>query len=221
MQSKINVIITGATGMVGEGVLHECILSDKVEKILVVGRKPCGVTNSKLTEIIHGDFYNFSEVENSLSGYDACFFCLGKSSLGMNEDDYTKVTYKLTMTFAKTLSKLNKELTFCYVSGTGTDGSEKGKIMWARVKGKTENDLRNLPYKKAIAFRPGYMHPTHGLKNTLGFYKYIGWIYPIGRKLFPNHFSTLKELGIAMINSVINGSELDVLEVRDINKLAE
>ncbi len=153
MTSKIKTIITGATGMVGEGVLHECLLHPDVESILVINRKPCGVTHPKLTEIIHADFFDLSVIESQVSGYNACFFCAGVSSVGMKELEYTKVTYDLTMGFAKTLSRLNTEMTFCYVSGAGTDGTEKGKMMWARVKGKTENDLIKLQFKAAYNFR--------------------------------------------------------------------
>jgi uncharacterized protein YbjT (DUF2867 family) len=218
---KIRVIITGATGMVGEGVLHECLQHPQVEAVLVINRKPCGVVHSKLKEIIHQDFLNFSPIENQLSGYNACFFCLGVSSLGMRPDDYYKMTYTLTLHLAEILSKLNLAMTFCYVSGAGTDSSEKGRSNWARVKGKTENDLMKLPFKHVFAFRPAFIRPTKGLKNTLSFYKYIGWLFPIGRKLYPNGFCTLKEIGLAMINTVTHGYEKKVLAGRDIITLAE
>jgi hypothetical protein len=213
---KIKAIITGATGMVGEGVMHECLLRPDVETVLVINRKPCGVVHPKLEEIIHPDFFDISAIEKQLSGYNACFFCLGVSSIGMKEPEYYKFTYTLTLNVAQTLSRLNPGMTFCYVSGGGTDSSEKGRSMWARVKGKTENDLMKLPFKQVFAFRPGYMHPTKGLKNTNPYYKYMTWMYPLLRKVFPGGVSTLAELGQAMINVVRFGYEKQVLEVKDI-----
>ena len=217
---KIKAILTGVTGMVGEGVLNECLNHVDVEVVLVMGRKPCGIKHPKLKEIIIDNFYSLSNIESQLAGYKACFFCLGTSSVGMTEADYYKVTYTLTMSVATTLSKLNPDMTFCFVSGVGTDSTEKRKVMWARVKGKTENDLMKLPFKKAYNFRPGYMHPTPGMKNTNKYYKYITWVYPVLRAAFPKYVSTLKELGLAMINSVTKGYEKQILEVKDIVTLA-
>jgi hypothetical protein len=213
---KIKVIITGATGMVGEGVLHECIQHEGIEEILIIGRKSCGFSNPKLKEIIHKDFYDISLIKNELSGYDACFFCLGTTSVGKTESEYYKMTYTLTMHFAENISSVNSGMTFCYISGSGTDSSEKGKIMWARIKGKTENDLMKLPFKHVYAFRPGFMKPTKGLKNTLSMYKYFGWLYPVIKALLPNYVSTLQELGLSMINSALKGYDKPVLEVKDI-----
>ncbi len=215
---KISVIITGATGMVGEGVLNECLQSNDIEKILVINRKPCGITHSKLKEIIHTDFYDFSSIENELVNYDACFFCLGVSSVGKNEKEFNHLTYTLTMHVAQTLATLNLHMTFCYISGA--DSSEKGRIMWARVKGKTENDLMKLPFKMVYNFRPGILQPTKGLKNTLFYYKYFGWLIPIIKLLAPKSICTLKQLGIAMINSAIKGYEKQILEVSDIVALS-
>lgn len=220
MQSeKLNVILTGATGMVGEGVLHECLQSNIVEKVLVINRKPCGVSHPKLKEIIHPDFFDFSSIENQLTGYNACFFCLGVSSVGMKEENYRHVTYDLTMHVAQTLSKLNKGMIFCYISGAGTN--EKGKLMWARVKGKTENDLMKLPFKRVYNFRPGMLQPTKDLKNTLSLYKYFGWLSPLLKVFAPNSISTLKELGLAMINAASKGYEKQIIEVSDIHVLAK
>jgi hypothetical protein len=219
-RTKIRAIITGATGMVGEGVLLECLQHPDVETILVINRKPCGVSHFKLREIIHPDFFDFSPIENQLSGYNACFFCLGVSSVGMKEPEYFKISYTLTMHVARTLSNLNNDMVYCYVSGAATDSTEKGRLMWARVKGKTENDLRKLPFKAAYAFRPSFMKPTEGQKNTLSYYKYVGWMYPVFRPLFPGYFGTIKELGQAMINSVKFGFEKHVLEIKDIRTLA-
>jgi len=216
----IKAIITGATGMVGEGVLHECLQHADVEKVLVIGRKTCGVTHPKLTELLVPDFYDLSTIENQLVGYNACFFCSGISSLGMSESDFYKSTYTLTLNVAQTLSQLNPDMTFCYVSGSGTDSTEEGRTMWARVKGKTENDLMKLPFKQVYNFRPGYIHPTDGLKNTLSYYKYLSWLYPAFRALFPGFVTTLRQLGLAMINTVGNGNQKMVVEVKDIVALA-
>jgi hypothetical protein len=221
MNQKIKAILTGATGMVGEGVLHECLNHADVEKVLVINRKPCGVSHPKLTEILHADFYNLALIESQLVGYNTCFFCLGMSSVGMNEADFTRGAYTLTMHVAQTFARLNADMTFCYISGAGTDSTEKGKQMWARVKGKTENDLMKLPFKKVYNFRPGYLHPTKGLKNTLPYYKYLSWLYPILRPIAGGMMSTLSELGLAMIHSVSRGYEKSVLEVRDIVALAK
>jgi len=217
----MKVIITGASGMVGEGVLYECLNDPRVSEVLVIGRKPCGHTHPKLAEIIRSDLYDLSDIESQLKNYDSCFFCLGISSIGMKEEDYFKITYMLTLNFAKTLSRLNPGMTFCYVSGKSTDSSEKGKLMWARVKGKTENDLMKLSFKSVYIFRPGYLHPNKGLKNTLRAYKYVSWMYPVIRPLFPNYVGTLRELGLAMINSADKGFNKHVLEVKDIRELSE
>lgn len=221
MSEKLRIILTGATGMVGEGVLIECLKNPLVESVLLVNRKPCLFIHPKLKEITHQDFFNLSTIENELSGYNTCLFCLGVSSIGMNEDDYTKVTYTLTMNFARTVSRLNPNMSFSYISGTGTDSSENGRIMWARVKGKTENDLMKLPFKAAYAFRPGMLKPTEGQKNTLKYYKYLGWLYPVLKLIAPNTASSLQELGLAMINASANGSEKKILEVKDIIQLAK
>ncbi|MGB8491755.1 MAG: hypothetical protein WCE64_11925 [Bacteroidales bacterium] len=218
---KIKVIITGATGMVGEGVLHECLLSPAVESIVVVNRRPCGISDPKLTEIIHENFFDISPIENRLEGFDACFFCLGVTSINKNEQEYFKLTYTLTTGFAGRLAISNPQMTFCYISGAGTDPTEKGRLMWARVKGKTENDLMKMSFRKVYAFRPGFLEPTRGLKNTHRFYYIIKAIYPVFRFFLSNYTSTLKELGLAMINSVTTGYDKQILEVPDIVRLAK
>jgi len=162
---KVRTIITGATGMVGEGVLHECLKSMAVEKVLVVGRKSCGVSHLKLTEIIRQDFFDLSLIEYQLAGYNACFFCLGVSSTGVSNDEYKRLTYDLTMNFAERLVKESPEMTFCYVSGAGTDSTETGRLHWTRVKGKTENDLMKLPFKRVFAFRIGFLKLEKEFKN--------------------------------------------------------
>jgi len=217
----VKVIITGSTGMVGEGVLHECLNHNDIEKILVINRKTCGVKNSKLTEVIHDNFFDLSGMEETLKGYNACFFCLGVTSIKKKEEEYFRLTYTLTTYIAGILLKFNPEMTFCYISGTGTDSTEKGKIMWARIKGKTENDLLKMKFKKVYNFRPGYLHPTKGLRYSHTYYKWIGFLYPVLRFIFPKYISTLKELGLAMINSVTKGYDKQILEVKDIIELSK
>ena len=219
--TKINAIVTGVTGMVGEGVLNECLLHPNVENVLVINRRPCGIVHPKLKEIIHQDFYNFEPIKDQLTGYNAAFLCLGVTSIGKKEPEYYKLTYTLTLHFAELLSKINNDMTVCYVSGVGTDSTEKGKSMWARVKGKTENDLMKLPFKKVFPFRPGFIKPTEGMKNTHKFYKYINWLFPIGRALYPKGFCTLKEVGLAMINSVNLAEDRKIIEGKDIIELSK
>ena len=221
MSKKIKTIITGSTGMVGEGVLYECLHNPKVEAVLVINRKPCGYTHPKLKEIIHQDFFDLSTIESQLVGYNACYFCLGITSVGTAKDVYFKMTYTLTMHVAETLSRLNQAMTFCYVSGAGTNSSEKGAINWAIVKGKTENDLMKLPFKQVFNFRPGIIKPTKGLKQTHGFYKIFSWLFPIMSMINKNSFVTLKEMGTAMINTSISENERRIVEVKDIKTLAQ
>jgi uncharacterized protein YbjT (DUF2867 family) len=215
----IKTIITGTTGMVGEGVLLECLKHPDVELVLVINRKPGGLPHPKLREIIHQDFFDLAPIQNQLSGFDACFFCLGVSSVGMSKEDYAHITYDLTVNAAKLLEKLSPEMTFCYVTGAGTDSSEQGRIAWARVKGATENALIRL-FKHAYMFRPGFMKPTSGQKNVKSYYKWIAWLYPIGRIFYPAGFCTLQEVGLAMIAVVRNGYTRQILEVEDIVALA-
>jgi uncharacterized protein YbjT (DUF2867 family) len=215
----INAIILGTTGMIGEGVLHKSLEHPDVESVLVVNRRPCGVQHEKLKEIIHKDFFDLTPIKDQLGGYNACFFCLGVSSVGMNEEDYRKMTYDLTLNFAKTVIELNEAMTFTYVSGAGTDSSEQGRSMWARVKGKTENDLLKLPFKGTFTFRPGYIQPMPGMKNTLKFYKYISFLYPVLKTLFPAYVCTLSDIGTAMLKVCSDGYSKKVLENKDITLL--
>ena len=215
----ISVIITGATGMVGEGVLLECLADPRVGRVLVINRKPAGVVHPKLTEVVHADFHDLSAIESRLAGYDACFFCLGVSSIGMSETDYRRVTYDLTVHVGQTLVRLNPEMTFCYITGAGTDSTAHGGVMWARVKGATENELLRL-FKRAAMFRPGMMRATPGQNNLKVWYHALAWIYPVGRALWPAAFCTLQEVGQAMINAATAGSAKRVLEVPDIVALA-
>lgn len=214
------VIITGATGMVGEGVLHECLESDIISEVLLLSRRPSGTIHPKVKELIHDELADISALADSLKGYDGCFFCLGVSSVGMEAEKYRRITYDLTMHIAGRLSSWNPQMVFCYVSGAGTDGTEKGRLRWARVKGKVENDLCRLPFRKVYNFRPGVLIPTPGLKNTISLYKYIGWLIPVFRLLTPNSIGTLNELGQAMINTLTIGYPKSVLEVPDIRQLA-
>lgn len=219
-KGKIRAIITGSTGMVGEGVLHECILHPDVDEILLINRRPCGISHPKVTEIIHENFYDLSGIRNQLAGYNACYFCLGVSSVGRKEEEYTRLTYDLTMHVAGLLSALNPEMVFCYVTGSGTDSTEQGRSMWARVKGKTENDLRKLPFAGTYFFRPGFIRRTPGLTCTHKYYYAIGWMYPLLRALFPGYAVTLQEIGLAMIHIVSRGHERDIIENRDIAAIA-
>ena len=215
----ISTIITGASGMVGEGVLLECLADPRVDRVLAITRKPSGVTHPKLREVIHADFDDLTPIQSQLAGYDACFFCLGVSSVGMSEAEYTRVTRDLTLNFGRTLARLNPDMAFCYVTGKSTDSTAHGKVMWARVKGATENELLRL-FRRGVMFRPGMMRATAGQKNLKGWYWAIAWIYPIGRRFAPGAFCTLREVGQAMINAAAIGSPKKVLEVRDIVALA-
>jgi len=216
----IKVIITGTTGMVGEGVLLECLNHREVEKILVINRKPCGISDPKLHEIIHADFFDMEPLERQLAGFDACFFCLGVSSVGVSAEEYRHLTYDLTLNMARVLAKSNPDLTFCYVTGAGTDSSTKGRSAWARVKGATENALLLL-FKNAYMFRPGFIKATPGQKNIKSYYKYLTWLYPLGRLLYPQGFCTMEEVGRAMIAAAGKGYSTRVLEVKDIVALAK
>ncbi|OFY39184.1 MAG: epimerase [Bacteroidetes bacterium GWF2_40_14] len=222
--NKLRVIITGATGMVGEGLLYECLQHTEVDKVMVISRRPCGYSHPKLIEIIHSNLSDISSLSDRLVGYNACYFCLGTTSLGKSEADYTMQTYNLTLGFAATLAKLNPDMTFCYISGTGTDSTEKGKIMWARVKGKTENDLMKLPFKKVYNFRPGLIRPFLPLKPSHTYYKmykFMAWLFPLISIVAPRYMVTLQELSAAMINSSLYGYAKNNLEINDIKILAD
>jgi hypothetical protein len=216
----IKAIINGAPGMVGEGVLLECLNHPDVEQVLVINRKLGGVSHPKLREIIHTDFFDLAPIESQLIGYNACFFCLGVSSVGMSKEEYKHITYDLTLNVGQLLARLNPEMTFCYVTGAGTDSSEQGRVAWARVKGATENALMRL-FKQSYMFRPAFMKATPGQKNVKSYYKFFAWLYPIGRALYPAGFCTLQEVGRAMINAVSKGYPKQILDVKDIVKLAK
>ncbi len=216
----MKVILFGATGMIGQGVLRECLADPEVERVLCVVRTPLGQTHAKLTELLHKDFTDYSAVESQLTGYDACLFCLGISSVGMNEADYTKITYDYTLAAARTLLKVNPGITFNYVSGASTDGTAKGSVMWARVKGKTENDLLAMPFKGAYMFRPGFIQPLHGIKSKTplysAIYAVVGVFYPLLKHL-PAFVTSTEQLGRAMIEVAKHGASKHVLESADIN----
>ena len=218
MDKKIKAIITGTTGMVGEGVLHVSLTHPAIEKVLVINRKPCGITHPKLTEILHDNFYDLSSIEENMTGYNACFFCLGISSVGVSKEDYYKTTYTLTMYVAQTLSRLDNDMTFYYISGAGTSASSRQN--WARVKAKVEDDIQKQPFKQAFGLRPGFIKPIWGLKHTHSFYKYISWLFPVGRKLFPNAFCTMEELALCMIHLAQIGYGKNILEGKDIIKVS-
>lgn len=215
--SSIKVILTGATGMVGEGVLMECLENPNVSEVLSVSRKPSGKKHAKLREYIVPDFLAIPTYDENLKGYDAVFFCAGISSVGMNEEEYTKITFDTTIHFAKATLNMNPDMVFNYVSGAYTDGTESGKMMWARVKGKTENTLRKLGFRAVYNFRPGFMKPVEGQKNVKWFFKPFIWIFPA---VLPTKSLTLREVGRAMIYAVQKGYPTSTLEIKDIKNLA-
>jgi uncharacterized protein YbjT (DUF2867 family) len=214
------LILTGATGMVGEGVLLECLQQPAVARVLMVNRKPFGLQHPKLQELIVPDFMELDAFTAQLTGYDACFFCAGISSVGLNEAEYTHITYEITLHFAGVLARLNPQMVFGFISGAQTDSTEAGKVMWARVKGSTENALLRLPFRAVYNFRPGFMKPVDGQRNVRSYYRIVTWLYPLAVRLFPNHGCTLSELALAMIHSVLSGAPRHVLEVKDIKALA-
>jgi uncharacterized protein YbjT (DUF2867 family) len=221
MANTLKVILTGASGMVGEGVLIECLQDNRVESVLTLNRKSLGIMHPKLKEVVLQDLYDLSSVETNLAGYTTCFYCLGTTSVGKTEEQYSIVTNMLTMMVATTLCRLNPSMVFCYISAAGADNTEHGKTMWARVKGKTENELKELPFNHVYAFRPFLLTPNRGSKKTHGFYKYISWFFPLGRLLFPNGFCTLKELGLSMITVGFQGFSKMIVKPKDMVKLAK
>lgn len=218
----MKVILFGGSGMVGQGVLRECLIDPGVTAVLSVGRSPLAVQHPKQREIRHDDFTDYSAIEPQLAGYDACFFCLGVSSIGMDEARYRHLTYDITMAAARTLSRLNPGMVFTYVTGRGTDSTEQGSLMWARVKGKTENDLLKLPFKAAYMFRPPGIQPLHGVRSKTG---WINVVYAVTAPLLswlvrvaPNHMTTSERMGRAMISVARNGYPKPILESEDINR---
>jgi uncharacterized protein YbjT (DUF2867 family) len=220
----MKVILFGATGMIGSGVLIECLEDQRISAVLVVGRSPCGRSDPKLREVIRSDFFDYSDIETDLANFDACFFCLGVSAAGMNEQEYTRLTYDLTIAVAEVLVRLNPGMTFCYVSGQGTDSSERGRFMWARVKGKTENQLQRMPLS-AFMFRPGIVQPLRGVRSKTrlyqAFYTVLGPLMPLFRRLLPRHMTTTENIGRAMIRVAASGYPKSILENPDIDAAAE
>jgi uncharacterized protein YbjT (DUF2867 family) len=219
----VNAVLFGATGMVGQGVLRELLRDPEVARVLAVTRRSTGVEDDKFHELVLDDFYDFTSVANELTGYDACFFCLGVSSAGMSEKDYRRLTYDLTIAAARVLAERNPGMRFLYVSGTGTDSTEKGRVMWARIKGETENALLRLPFKAAYMIRPGYIQPLHGIRSSTTWtrvaYAVAAPLFPVWKTLFPNYLITTEELGRAMIRAARVGCPKRILEIPDLIEL--
>ncbi len=217
----MKIIIFGATGMVGQSVLTECLKSPIVEEILIIGRRSCGIKNDKIKEIIHNDFIDYSGIENELKAYDACFYCLGVSSVGMSKEKYYDITYNYTVAVADTLGRQNHNMSFSFISGAGTDETEKSRIHWARVKGKAENVLRKYPFRSLALFRPAYIKALDGVKPSYSLNKYFGWFfYPVLKTFFPKTVITSEELGKAMINSMFQKEKVRIIENEEIKNLA-
>jgi uncharacterized protein YbjT (DUF2867 family) len=216
----MKVLIFGASGMVGQGVLRECLLADDVSVVVTLGRSPIGQSHPKLHEIVHQDLYHYSALDAQLRGFDACFFCLGTASSGKSEGEYKRVTFDLTLAAANTLAQLNPSMTFVYVSGAGADSSESGPIMWARVRGLTENTLRKLPFKAVYIFRPGVIQPLHGVRSKTAAYRILYSlmrpVLPLARALFPKLVLSTTVIGQAMLNVARGGADKPVLEAPDI-----
>jgi len=219
----VKVILFGATGMIGQGVLRECLRDPQVERVLSVGRSTAGQKHPKLAELVRADLADLAPIEPELAGYDACFFCLGVSSAGMTEEAYRHVTHDLTLAAARTLVRLGPGMTFVYVSGAGTDSTEQGRSMWARVKGQTENALLKLPFKAAYMFRPGYIQPLHGATSRTpayrALYAVMAPLYPLWKRLLPKYVTTTEQLGRAMLQVARHGAPKQVLESLDIDQL--
>ena len=220
----MNILIFGATGMVGQGVLRECLLAEDVQAVTVIGRSSTGVQHHKLTEIVHADMYDYRSMEARLQGFDGCFFCLGVSSVGMKETDYRHISYDLTLAAAQVLQRLNPGMVFTYVSGAGTDSTEQGRVMWARVKGATENALQQLGFKGVYLFRPGAIIPMHGETSKTPYattlYKLIKPLLLVLKTLYPNKILTTELMGRGMLNAVRFGAPTAILETGDIRQLA-
>ncbi|MFW2387610.1 MAG: NAD(P)H-binding protein [Polyangiales bacterium] len=212
----MKVILFGATGMVGQGVLRECLEDATVEELLVVGRSACSVDHPKVRQIVREDLFDYADIEDELSGYDACFFCLGVSAAGMDEAQYSRITYDLTLAAARTLARVSPKTTFVYVSGHGTDSSEQGRAMWARVKGKTENELLKLPFESAYMFRPAFIQPKHGITSRTRLYRVLysvfGPLFPILDALFPKYITTTEQVGRAMLAVAKEGHSTPIVD---------
>lgn len=223
-KNTMKILLFGATGMVGQGVLRECLADPDVELVTTVGRTASGLSHAKLREVVHPDLWHYADIEAELTGFAACFFCLGVSANGLTEAEYERITYGITLAAAETLCRLNPAMTFVYVSGAGTDSSETGGLMWARVKGRTENALLRLPFAAAYMFRPGVIQPLHGIQSKTQsyrvFYAIAKPLLPMLRAIFPNQVLTTEQMGLAMLAAVRRGYGKRVLEARDIRALA-
>jgi uncharacterized protein YbjT (DUF2867 family) len=219
----MRVILFGATGMVGQGVLRECLLAQDVALVQAVGRTATGLRDAKLRELVHPNLFDAHAMEERFLGFDACFFCLGVSSAGMTEESYTQLTYTLTTGIAEMLARVNPGMTFIYVSGSGTDSSEKGSSMWARVKGRTENALLQMPFHAAYLFRPGFIEPLHGIQSKTRsyrlFYSALRPLFTLLHRVFPNQVLTTEEIGGAMLIAARRGAPKSILESRDLRAL--
>jgi uncharacterized protein YbjT (DUF2867 family) len=219
----MNVILFGATGMVGQGILRECLLDPDVQLVLSVVRTTSGQQHQKLHELLHSNFFDYSEIESQLTGFDACFFSLGVSSAGMDEAKYTHLTYDLTLSAATTLARLSPQMTFLYVSGAGTDSTERGRSMWARIKGKTENDILKLSFRAAYMFRPGFIQPLHGIRSKTRLYQTVytllNPILPLLKFILPQYVTTTEQVGRAMLQVAKHGYPRPILESKDIDLL--
>jgi uncharacterized protein YbjT (DUF2867 family) len=218
---KIKAIVFGATGMIGSGVLIECIENAAVGSVLVISRRSTGKKHEKLKEIIHDNYLDYSAIEGELSGYNACFFCLGTASAGKSEEQYHLITHDYAVKAAEVLSRLNPDMTFCFVSGAGTDDTLKSRMMWARVKGKAENSLKAFPFKNLYLMRPAYIQPVKGVRPSYFMYKVLKPLYPLLKRLFPKYVTNTEEVGQAMINAVLHGAEKQTLENKDLIQLAK
>jgi uncharacterized protein YbjT (DUF2867 family) len=220
----MNVVLFGATGMIGQGVLRECLLASDVNRVLTIGRSASAVQNAKLQEIVQADMWSYASIEDQLRGFDACFFCLGVTSAGMSEADYSRITYGITMAAAETLCRLNPDMTFVFVSGAGADSTEQGRLMWARVKGKAENAILRMPFKGSYVFRPGVVLPMHGERSRTTAYRVLYAItkplLPLLKRLMPGQIVTTEQFGRAMLIVARQGAPKRVLESADINALA-
>jgi uncharacterized protein YbjT (DUF2867 family) len=220
----MKVVITGSSGMVGQGVLLECLDNDEVSEVLVVNRKSIGLKNPKIKEVLVNNFFKLDDIKQNLKGFDACFFCIGTSAIGKNEADYSKLTFDLTINFAKAFLEQSQNSVFCYVTGAGTDSTGKGRTMWARVKGKTENTLLNMPFKSAYMFRPGYIQPLKGVKSRTNWYSFIYKLFsPIYLilKHFPTTATNTINIGKAMIKVAEGNYSTKILGNKEINELAK
>lgn len=221
----MNIVLFGATGMIGQGVLRECLLDPDVQRVVSVGRSATGQQHPKLREIVHRDLHDFSAIEPELTGFDACFFCLGIASAGMSEEDYSRVTYGIAAAAGETLARLNPNMTFIFVSGAGADSTESGRIMWARVKGKAENAILRMPFRGAFVFRPAFVQPLHGIRSRTKLYRVlytvVGPLIPLIRRFFPGSVTTTVEVGRAMLNVARTGAPKRILESKDIRRASQ